>query len=334
MEYCVGHHVAFICTRRVDSFDGLTRLSARLRGGSAPDVPRLLRLLESESSEGAAASVRAVLRDLVEREVPLDLVVSDVASRSSARQVCCHVWNPPARSGHRFDLGDGLALSAPEACYLQLARTLDEVTLMKIGFELCGLYVLDEGSPVGFRKRKPLTNVRALRAFADKMGSAKGARRARSCLRYVRDNSASPMETCLALLLGLPVARGGYGLGVPELNVKVSAPQSARSKVGFDRYHCDLFWADRRIALEYNSKEFHLEEQAVARDSARMNDLALFDVTAFTATRLQIGSVEETDRLARLIAGCMGRRTDRELADAAYRRHALRKALFAKDQLL
>lgn len=334
MDYCCGHHVALYCLQAVDSLADLTRSSARLCGNSIPDVLRLMHLLEGECARsGSAAEVRSRLGELVKRGIPLDLLVADASSRSSSKRVRCRVWNPPVREAYCFDLGDGLALSAPEACYVQMACVVDDLTLMKIGFELCGSYALDEGLRVGFRNRAPLTNTGALRAFVDKMGSANGVKRARRCLRYVRDNSASPMETCLALLFGLPAARGGYGLGVPELNVGVSVPAASRAKVGFGRYHCDLFWRDHRIALEYNSREFHLEEQAVARDSARMNDLALFDVTAFTATRLQIADVGETDRLARLIAGSMGKRVDREPVDVSRRRQALRRALFSKDTL-
>lgn len=273
------------------------------------------------------------LRDAAEAGTPLDLVVADRSSRSNSKRVQCHVWTMPPRGTWHYDLGSSLALSSPEACFLQLARTLDDLTLMKVGFELCGSYSLDESLRVGFRTRAPLTDVASLRRFADKMGAAKGAKRAQRCLRFVRDNSASPMETCLALMLGLPNRFGGYGLGVPELNVLVSAPADARRKVGHSNYHCDLLWPRHRVAVEYNSREFHLEERAVARDSARMNDLALFNVTVFTVTRLQIADIGETERLVRLIAGSMGKRLVCERADIDQRRLALRKALFAKDGL-
>lgn len=334
MDCFVGQRHALKCLRAFDSLKGLKRGAARPRPLTIPNVDRLFRCLDDETGwrEGTAVAWRT-LREVAKAGAPLDLMVADRSSRSNSKRVQCHVWTIPSHGTWHFELGNSCALSAPEACFFQLARTLDDIALMKVGFELCGSYSLDERSRVGFRTRPPLTDVASLRRFADKMGSAKGVERARRCLQYVRDNSASPMETCLALIFGLPNRLGGYGLGVPELNVPVSAPAHARKKVGYSNYHCDLLWQQHRVAVEYNSRAFHLEEQAAARDSARMNDLALFNLTVFTMTRLQIADRGETERLVRLIAGSMGKRLVCERADIDQRRSALRKALFAKDDL-
>ncbi len=61
--------------------------------------------------------------------------------------------------------------------------------------------------------------------------SLRGAAKAAKALRYVADNSASPRETKKAILLGLPMMYGGYGLGIPRMNYEVKAnPAHKRSR--------------------------------------------------------------------------------------------------------
>lgn len=52
--------------------------------------------------------------------------------------------------------------AAPEAVFLQLARRLDMVSLVKLGMELCGTYSIYPAAQGGFRSREPLTSAAAI----------------------------------------------------------------------------------------------------------------------------------------------------------------------------
>ena len=78
-------------------------------------------------------------------------------------------------------------------------------------------------------------------------------RKAKTAIRYVCDGSASPMETCLALLLGLPARYGGYGLGMPEMNAKVLIPARLGKRTTYRKYHCDLYWSEQNVAIAHSA---------------------------------------------------------------------------------
>lgn len=84
----------------------------------------------------------------------------------------------------------------------------------------------------------------------------------------------------MALLLGLPARYGGYGLGMPEMNAKVLIPAKFSKRTTYREYHCDLYWSEQNVAIEYNSREFHVSELAVERDASRINNLKAAGIEA------------------------------------------------------
>lgn len=260
----------------------------------------------------------------------LHLVVGSAGARVDLPEFESHVWVPPKGKASFLLVGSRLAISSPEACFVQLSRSADAVALVKLGYELCGKYRIDTAAAVGFCSAAPLTSVNSIKRFASAMGLGKTSK-ALKALDCVRDDSASPMETCLALLLGLPTFKGGYGLGIPVLNAQVEAPRGVAANANHRQYHCDLYWPKYRVGLEYNSSAFHLNERAMNWDSSRMNDFEAFGITGFTATREQVSNPRATDRLAFDIARAMGKRLRSKYADIEQRRMKLRKQLFSKD---
>lgn len=156
-------------------------------------------------------------------------------------------------------------------------------------------------------------------------------RKAKTAIRYVCDGSASPMETCLALLLGLPARYGGYGLGMPEMNAKVLIPARLGKRTTYREYHCDLYWSEQNVAIEYNSREFHVNELAVERDASRINNLKAAGIEALAVTRVHVADNVKFDAIAHSAASLMGKRIRIAYVDIDERRMSLRKQLFSKD---
>ncbi len=221
--------------------------------------------------------------------------------------------------------------STPEFCFAQMAReTPSEITLAKLGYEFCGTYSLDPSQPVGFVGRQAIASTGSIDRFLQKCPDKKLGR-ARRALGYVADDSASPMETFLALTFGLPARLGGYGLGIPQMNAEVEIPEKLEGQVTHGRYHCDLFWPNSKVGLEYNSKEFHLNEEAVERDTSRVNNLLAAGVATVAVTRLHVRDPRKMDTIAHSLAAHMGKRLRTNYEDIEARRIALRKELLAKD---
>lgn len=249
--------------------------------------------------------------------LPLNVMVANPDARRVSRITRPHVYRGPVPDSSFIPVADGLVVSSPEFCFLQMACVLSLIELIELGFELCGAYSLSETSIVsehpdstkkGFYNRPPLTNIKKLRAFVARMAGARGYKRASRALRHITDGSASPMETILVMLLSLPYKQGGYGLPIPELNARIIPAKSARRSASKIYYSCDLFWPDVNVAAEYDSDMFHTGAERISSDSRRRNTLASIGILVITVTNQQIRSIVEFGKIAHLLAASMGKR--------------------------
>lgn len=257
------------------------------------------------------------------------LAPSDKAKHSSSR-IACHVQTAPLPVGSFVNVGKNLFASSPELTFFQFAQSGTSIaTLVAIGDELCGCYRISKSASEGFVDALPLTTAAKLRAFAERMGSARGARRAREAARFVANRSASPRETDCCELLCLPRARGGYGLELARMNgeVRVAANGSAGAR---RTLHCDLYWPKHRLAIEYESDLHHRSGKAIARDSKRRTSLGSEGVFVVTVTNEQITSVRDFDAVAHLLAKRMGVRLRIRSDEFRIRQIKLRTELFSR----
>jgi hypothetical protein len=264
-------------------------------------------------------------------------MLSNPSARQPTQELRQHVYRGPTLNGYVLEFEDGLVVSSPEFCFLQMAAELPLVKLIELGFELCGTYSLPgvaepEGRPStpgkDFDSHPPLTSLKKLKAFAARMAGIRGHKRASRALRYIADNSASPMETILTMLLTLPYKLGGYGLPMPELNCRIVPVKAAKRSASKSFYSCDLFWSNIDLAVEYDSDLYHTGAERIASDSKRRNTLTSIGVLVITVTRKQIYSVVEFEKVARLIAGNMDRRLRFKNPKFADTHRELRKLLF------
>ena len=327
-------------------------ISASRRMVSLPNTPPKMDLLQAEKIEGLAHPLHAML------------------GSPNARRVSCpviqHVYTGKTPAGCFVNAGEGIMITSPEFCFLQLADELPLVNLIELGYELCGTYsmpeaaasksaaavqpeepallsreernflmlnrnvVPDEESAAlirGFHNRLPLTSKKKLETFLDQMPGAKNHKKAVRAIRYLSDESASPMETKLAMLLTLPYKLGGYHFPMPKHNSHIVPVKTAKRGASKVHYACDLFWPDYGLAVEYDSDSYHTGSERIASDSKKRNALALMGITVITVTSQQIRSVSELEKVVHVLAGNMGRRlwNDAQGFSAAHRE--LRKLL-------
>lgn len=129
-------------------------------------------------------------------------------------------------------LNASTVLASPNLALCQMAaRPRDPIALLQLLWEACGTYGTPLAGPASFAETAfdllPLTSLRSLRAFCSRNSHLNGAAKIARMLKYVADGSASPRETGLALLLGLPFRYGGYNLGIPIMNHEVKASKKA-----------------------------------------------------------------------------------------------------------
>ncbi len=228
-----------------------------------------------------------------------------------------------------FKINSKVYVASPELALAQVANAESFIDTLLIMFEACGHYTLDNSDTRGFRQRPPLTSIKKLHAFTKHAKSIYGIKALCKAAHNAIDGSASPRETAAALLLTLPSRYGGYGLEKPKLNEKIELSKSQQHALGKQFLRVDMLWEKAHIALEYDSDAFHCDSKDISRDSRRRNMLELHNINVLTLTRDELNSIDDTERIAKLIAHGLGKRLRIRSDGFVQARYALRNKVLS-----
>ena len=297
---------------------------------------------------------------------PLELGVFDPNKRVHLKTTKCRLLSRALPQTALLRVDPDLYIAGPELIVAQVGETATLIELIQIIMELCGSYAVmpvptADSLQMAVYEIPPVTSIAAIKEL---LGNARVKTRARHLIKqafaYACEGAASPAETNLSLALGLPMDLGGYGLGMPVLNARLQTPEGERAYVGQDHYDLDLYWADCRADIEYESTEFHLDplygvpsaglrseevkawrEDRIARgahDRIRLRDIQTLGVQVIPVVATDLRDVRSLDHVARsllhqkALVGCVDEET--HLAslndyDARTKRESLHGALFA-----
>jgi len=267
--------------------------------------------------------------------LPLHIIHRSSVNRWASKVMKQHVYSGKTPAGCFIGAENELEVSSPEFCFLQMAGQLSLPELIELGYELCGTYSMPITGDLkvpsrGFYQHQPLTNTKKISAFIARLPGFKGQKNASYALRYILEDSASPMETKLAILLTLPYKFGGYGFPKPKLNAHVIPSKTAGRFSNKTFYACDLFWPAHDLAVEYDSDQFHTGSTHIAEDSKKRNAMTLMGITVITVTTQQLYDSSEFEKTARILAKCLGKRLTYIKPDFAAAHRKLRNQLLCQ----
>ncbi len=263
---------------------------------------------------------------------PIDVLIFNSGQRRRCAELVCHTWQTSLPQ-NAFYHTRGVYISSPEFVFLQMASALSLEQLIALGCELCGQYVLPSsraGQPFSkdeaLGRMYPLTCTSKLGEFIDGAGKANGKAKAKRALKYIVDDSRSPMETMVYMLLCLPVMLGGYGLPKPEMNAMITLDEEARTIAR--RRYCrgDLCWPKARVDIEYHG-EVHVGADQMKSDVGRELGIEHMGWRVITITSPQVLDEVQFDTVAKEVATCLQRRLRASVYEAAVQRGALRYEL-------
>lgn len=260
---------------------------------------------------------------LLSLKQPLQALTANHHKRRRSRVFINRLWTRALSAGSILDSKEGFYVSSPEFCFLQMASVLPLVKLIELGFELCGSYkTLDKK----LTQCPSVTSHTQLQNFVAKNKGAHGIDKARRALRFITNNSASPMETALTMLLCLPYQLGGYGFEMPILNHKIEKHKTQGTT--FSNYYlCDLAWPSKKIALEYDSVCHHSDDNLLLKDTVRRVELACLSYTIFSVSKPHVMTDMGTENLAIALSKHMNRRLRPPEPKFTHARFELRKAI-------
>lgn len=189
-----------------------------------------------------------------------------------------HMYSGKYPKGSFYRLNETIYIACPELMFCQLASTYSFEKLLLLGYEICGTYSYNENSPIGFSNNLcPLTCVQNISNYIEKLKKCSynfhGLKQAKKAVAYILDNSASPQESRLSILLTGPRSIGAFGLNYCSLNQKVELSDKAALICSQSYVYPDISILNKKIAIEYDSDSFHDNENQNRKDKRRINAL-------------------------------------------------------------
>ena len=266
----------------------------------------------------ANAAVEEIYKHGFNRKARISVTVSKANVKSKNKNVKFHVNQKAPERNKYIKLDENVAISSPETCFYELAGILTKTQLIFAGFTLCGDYVNCNGE---IKERRRLTDVKRLRRYLHTIKDSKRRAKALSALRYVSDGSKSPMESFVAMAFCVPRKLGGYRIELPKMNYRIEAGN--KSMVMRKFFLCDLYWPRARVAVEYDSNDFHFSGEKLGLDAARRSGLALCKVQTLVLTSKQLFSLGFFDECARALGALLGKRIPANIHQFICNRHEL-----------
>ncbi len=156
---------------------------------------------------------------------------------------------------------NGTMVASPELVFLQFASKLDIHRLILLGLQLCS-------HPPG-KPSKAITTKQKIDVFLTKTHGHRGHRKALRALKYIKNGSASVMESIAYMILTLPYTLGGYELDGAVFNHEIKLKEEVAKRFGQKRCFIDLYYKSVKLAIEYESFAFHSSPSEQGKDVIR-----------------------------------------------------------------
>lgn len=216
----------------------------------------------------------------------------------------------------------GILIASPELVFLDLARELGFHSTVLLGMQLCA----SDSSG-----RVPLTTTQKLQKYLSCCKGHHGYKTAVRAAQYVADNSWSIMESLLYLLLTLPHQYGGYGLKGAQLNSTIALKQKGDWQKT-NNVTVDLYYKEAKLAVEYDSFEFHNSRSSWQRDARRYTTLERNGYKTLTVNTTQLYSDTAMTEIAYVVARHLKKRIRIRAKDYSEQKCLLR-TLFPHNEL-
>ena len=253
--------------------------------------------------------------------MPLNVMVSTPSNRHSTKAVRFSL-KPKALPDKSFvrlqphqlpaelcKTNTDIYIASPEYCFLSFANRLSLPALVQLGCNLCAGYAYDANANLSQVFRPQITSSTSIANYVFAARGSAGHQRSVRAVRFVCDNSNSPMETKLAVMSVLPYSEGGYGLGRPQLNKDIILSKTAAESLGRDSCCCDLVWNDEHVAMEYDSNLTHLDKDQHGYDIDKANALSNSGYHLISITSKGVCNFAAAENTFEMVRQLLGRRS-------------------------
>lgn len=229
-------------------------------------------------------------------------------------------------------ISENIYCPKPELLFYLLSRTLNYPELMLAGMELCGCYSLVNNEKLLNTNISPLTSSRKIKNYLNKLVQlnykASHIHRAYKAADNLSENSYSPLESRLYIMLCSPRNKGGYAIRNMKLNQPVCLSSKAQKIAKQNRIYPDISNKNTKVAIEYDSEIYHNNVPQNEKDKLRNNALQSDGWRVFNFVKKNTYSIESLHYMALDILKANGQDKRIRQKNFITKRNALYKSLF------
>ena len=260
--------------------------------------------------------------------LPLPLFVASPykSNNFSGKNLICNTRSRTYPDGSYFTFRFSnyeIFIDSPELLFLEKSNSLQFIDYLKFGYEICGNYFIDKSNTLA--THDPITSKNKIQDFLNATSKIPGRRKALKASQYIFDDSRSPRETGIAILLSSPINYGGFGMSGFSLNINFFLNEISTKILGKPVLMVDIGWKDEKIAIEYNSNLYHSSAEDLTRDAKRNIALQLSGYKCIQITAGILNNFNSFDVIMQSLRSELGLKDLKSEFDKNYEK---RKALY------
>lgn len=219
----------------------------------------------------------------------------------------------------------------PDPCILllELAQVCSYIEVLYVALEMCGTYTIipryfnenkkNENSPSDEKNKnsflnnsEPILSTNKLITFLSNNPNLKGTKgfaKLADVSKFVIDNLNSPAEAKLYIKMCGPRKFGCYQLKKPLSNVEVSLSNHAKQIAGQSTIKPDFIYPDKKLAIEYDSTQYHDNEEQDQKDKRRIDALISDEWKVISIVASQVNNTQTLESIVKSIMRFIGQDT-------------------------
>ncbi len=251
-------------------------------------------------------------------EQKLDVLVARSENRRISSRFTCHLISRGLPKESLFRISPKIYCVSPALAIAQRSCTKTLAETLMLLLELSGSYSLnhsmgseDSEHSVHYHCEPAISS--ASLTTCSKWAKSSNYHIFREAASFTAEGSASPMESLVYTVLGLPIRYGGFGCArLPKggmlLNHRIDFDQAARQMSGQMPYAiCDCYIPSAKIDLEYNGL-YHEQQNARIHDGNRNNGLKSMGIAVLVINKELVQNLDALEAVASLAYKNAGKR--------------------------
>lgn len=237
----------------------------------------VIRLIRTENSFSGSLDDLVAMNNLLDNNQSIHILLDNQNNKIKNSNYKCHVCFSKLPKGSLKIINENLKIVSPEFLLLQLSTLLNYEELFLLILELCGSYSINPSNKSFVNNICPITDIKTIKNYLSRFKNmnpyAKGVNKLLKICKYAQSGSASPMESRLFIKLCGPKKQGFYECNGLKPNQRINLSNKAKLIAGQDYIIPDISCKKKKVAIEYDSAQFHENTTQGQRDKRRRDAL-------------------------------------------------------------